>query len=158
AAPAREPRAPLRARLRHLDCRRWCAHPVGCAGRHARPGRHLQMIIVLKPDVPPRAPELERLLQLAKSFPGISTEVHRIEGAPRSLTEVSLLGPTHAVPTRPFEELEIVEKVVRITQKYRFIGRHDPGLESVGFEHNGVRISQESLTLFPGLCAVDTRE
>ncbi len=116
------------------------------------------MIIVLKPDVPEGAPELDRLLALARSFPGISTEVHRIQGATRSLTEIYLLGPTHAVPTRPFEESEIVEKVVRITQKYRFIGRHDPGLESVGFEYNGVRMSQESLALFPGLCAVDTRE
>jgi 3-deoxy-7-phosphoheptulonate synthase len=116
------------------------------------------MIIVLKPDIPPEAPELERVLALARSFPGIATEVHRIQGATRSLTEVYLLGPTHAVPTRPFEESEIVEKVVRITQKYRFIGRHDAGLESVGFEHNGVRISQETLTLVPGLCAVDTVE
>jgi 3-deoxy-7-phosphoheptulonate synthase len=116
------------------------------------------MIIVLKPDVPADAPELARLVALARSFPGITTEVHRIEGKTRSLTEVYLLGPTHTVPTRPFEELEVVEKVVRITQKYRFIGRHDAGLESVGFEHNGVHIGQDNLTLFPGLCAVDTRE
>jgi 3-deoxy-7-phosphoheptulonate synthase len=116
------------------------------------------MIIVLKPDIAADAPELARLLDLARSFPGISTEVHRIEGATRALTEVYLLGPTHAVPTRPFEESDAVEKVVRITQKYRFIGRHDPGLDAVGFEYRGVRLSQETFTLFPGLCAVDTPE
>src|SRR5262245_20845885 len=116
------------------------------------------MIVVMKADRKPDSPELARLIALARSFPGITTEVHRIEGSNRSLTEVYLLGPTHAVPTTPFEEFDSVEKVVRITQKYRFIGRHDAGLEPVGFEYNGVRITQESLALFPGLCAVDTRE
>lgn len=116
------------------------------------------MIIVLKPDVPADAPELARLLELARSFPGIATEVHRIQGQTRALTEVYLLGPTHVVPTKPFEESDAVEKVVRITQKYRFIGRHDPGLDAVGFDYRGVHLSQETLTLFPGLCAVDTPE
>ncbi|MCI0436107.1 MAG: hypothetical protein L0271_21065, partial [Gemmatimonadetes bacterium] len=41
---------------------------------------------------------------------------------------------------------------------FRAIGRHGGGLEAVGFEYNGVRISQDTLTLFPGLCAVDSRE
>lgn len=116
------------------------------------------MIIVLRPDIPSDSPELARIVGLAHSFPGISTEVHRTEGAARALTEIYLLGPTHAVPTRPFEEHEAVEKVVRITQKYRFIGRHGEGLLSVGFEYNGVHISQDNLLLFPGLCAVDTAE
>jgi len=116
------------------------------------------VIVVLKPDLGPDSPELQRVIAAARSYPGITTQVHRIEGSGRSLTEIYLLGPTHAVPTTPFEEFECVERVVRITQKYRFIGRHDAGLEPVGFEYNGVRISQDSLTMFPGLCAVDTRE
>ncbi len=114
------------------------------------------MIIVLKTNVPD--PEVTRVLALAESFPGISTEIHRVQGVGRSLTEIYLLGPTHAVPTAPFEEFEAVEKVVRITQRYRFIGRHDEAGLEVGFEYNGVEFSQKTLTLFPGLCAVDTRE
>ena len=52
------------------------------------------MIIVLKPDVAADAPELARLLDLARSFPGISTEVHRIEGATRALCdELERLAP-----------------------------------------------------------------
>jgi 3-deoxy-7-phosphoheptulonate synthase len=74
------------------------------------------------------------------------------------LTEIYLLGSTHAVPSAPFEEFDCVEKVVRITQKFRSIGRHDTSLEPVGFEHNGVEISQDTLHVFAGLCAVDTRE
>jgi 3-deoxy-7-phosphoheptulonate synthase len=114
------------------------------------------MIIVMKADTAADSPELARIIAMAESYPGVKTSVHRIQGATRSLTEVYLLGPTHVVPAQPFEEFESVEKVVRITQKYRFIGRHD-ALEGVGFEYNGITISQDNLHLFPGLCAVDTR-
>jgi 3-deoxy-7-phosphoheptulonate synthase len=115
------------------------------------------VIIVLKADLPQESPELSRLLSLAASYPGITTEVHRVQGATRSLTEVYLVGPTGVVPSQPFEQFECVEKVVRITQKFRSIGRHDGALDGIGFEYNGVRLGQDSLTLFPGLCAVDNR-
>jgi 3-deoxy-7-phosphoheptulonate synthase len=113
------------------------------------------MVIVMKADVRPDTPELAQLVALAESFPGITTRVHVVEGATRSLTEVYLLGPTHALPTAPFEEMDAVEKVVRITEKFRAIGRHGQ-LESLGFEYNGVAFSQDTLHVFPGLCAVDT--
>lgn len=116
------------------------------------------MIIVMKADLPPDSPELRQVISLAESFPGITTQVHRIQGATRSLTEVYLLGPTGVVPSTPFEEFVSVEKVVRVTQTFRAIGRHDGHLEAVGFEYNGVQISQDSLHVFPGLCAVDDRE
>ncbi|MCU0242259.1 MAG: 3-deoxy-7-phosphoheptulonate synthase [Vicinamibacteria bacterium] len=96
------------------------------------------MIIVMRADLPEDSPELRRVIAHAESYPGISTQIHRIQGATRSLTEIYLLGPTGAVPTGHFEEFDAVEKVVRITQKYRFIGRHDGALEAVGFEYNGV--------------------
>jgi 3-deoxy-7-phosphoheptulonate synthase len=116
------------------------------------------MVIVIRPDLPRSAPELQQLIALAESYPDITTQVHVIQGATRSLTEVYLLGPTHAVPTAPFEKFECVEKVVRITERFRAIGRHDGQLEAVGFEYNGVSFSQDTLHVFAGLCAVDTRE
>jgi 3-deoxy-7-phosphoheptulonate synthase len=116
------------------------------------------MIIVMKADLPEDSPDLKRVITLAESYPEIRTQVHRIQGTTRSLTEVYLLGSTHALPSSPFEEFECVEKVVRITQKFRFIGRHDLALEAVGFEYNGVHLSPETVHVFPGLCAVDTRE
>jgi 3-deoxy-7-phosphoheptulonate synthase len=116
------------------------------------------MIIVMKADLPLESPDLKRVIALAESYPGIKTQVHRIQGATRSLTEVYLLGPTGVVPQTPFEEFESVEQVVRITQKFRFIGRHGATLEAVGFEYNGIRISQDTCHVFPGLCAIDTRE
>ena len=116
------------------------------------------MVIVLKADVRSDSPEVNAIVTLAATFPGVSTRVHVVQGATRSLTEIYLLGPTHAVPTAPFEEFEAVEKVVRITEKFRAIGRHGGQLESLGFEYNGVTFSQETLHVFPGLCAVDSRE
>jgi 3-deoxy-7-phosphoheptulonate synthase len=116
------------------------------------------MIIVMKADVAADSPEIQRVIAQAEAYPGVTTQVHRIQGATRSLTEIYLLGPTGVIPTAPFEEFASVEKVVRITEKFRAIGRHEGGLEAVGFEYNGVHVGQDSLTLWPGLCAVDTRE
>src|SRR3990170_2008101 len=116
------------------------------------------MIIVLKADVEAGQPEGRRLIELAESFPDVNTEVHRIQGATRSLTEIYLLGHTGVIPTQPFQEFACVEKVVRITEKFRSIGRHGGGLDAVGFEYNGVRISQDTFHPFPGLCAVDSPE
>ncbi|MFQ5416305.1 MAG: 3-deoxy-7-phosphoheptulonate synthase [Myxococcota bacterium] len=116
------------------------------------------MIIVLKADVTPDSTEVERIIALARSYPGVKTELHEIRGTTRTVTEIYLLGSTGVIPTEPFEEFTGVEQVVRVTEKYRSIGRHDSGLEGVGFEYRGVHISQDSFHLFPGLCAVDTRE
>jgi 3-deoxy-7-phosphoheptulonate synthase len=116
------------------------------------------MIIVMKADVAADSPDLRRVIALAESYPGITTQLHRIQGATRSVTEVYLLGPTGVVPSTPFEEFESVEKVVRVTQSFRALGRHGGGLEAVGFRYNGVHISQDTFHVFAGLCAVDTRE
>jgi 3-deoxy-7-phosphoheptulonate synthase len=116
------------------------------------------MIIVMKADVAADSPDLKRVIALAESYPGITTQLHRIQGATRSVTEVYLLGPTGVVPSTPFEEFESVEKVVRVTQSFRALGRHGGGLEAVGFHYNGVHISQDTFHVFAGLCAVDTRE
>ncbi len=116
------------------------------------------MIIVMKAGLAEDSPQLRQVVSLAESYPGVRTEVRRIQGASRSLTEVYLLGPTGVVPVAPFEEFESVEKVVRVTQTFRSIGRHDGGLEQLGFDYNGVHLSQDTLQVFAGVCAVDTPE
>jgi 3-deoxy-7-phosphoheptulonate synthase len=116
------------------------------------------VIIVLKADVASDSKEVQRIIDLAQSYPGVTTELHEIQGATRSLVEIYLLGSTGVIPTAPFEEFAGVEQVVRVTEKFRAIGRHAGGLEAVGFEYNGVRISQDTFHIFPGLCAVDRRE
>jgi len=116
------------------------------------------VIIVLKADVRTDSPEVRRLVDFAESYPGVHTEIHQIQGATRTLSELYLLGLTGVIPTEPFKEFACVERVVRITEKFRSIGRHGGGLEAMGFDYNGVHISQDTFQLFPGLCAVDNRE
>jgi 3-deoxy-7-phosphoheptulonate synthase len=62
------------------------------------------------------------------------------------------------VPVEPFEAIAGVLRVVRVSTKYRLIGRHDGGTASVGFTYNGVRFDDASVNVFAGLCAVDSRE
>jgi len=116
------------------------------------------MIVVMKAGLGAESPEAGQVARVAEGFPGIKTQVNVVRGALRSLTEVHLLGATGAIPTQAFEALDGVEKVVRVTEKFRAIGRHDDQLAAVGFEYNGVTISQDTLHVFAGLCAVDTPE
>lgn len=115
------------------------------------------MIIVMKADVLPESDEVRQVIKMAENYPGVRAEVRKIEGATRTLTEIYLLGPTIQVPQDQFEEFPSVEKTIRIRERYRSIGRHD-GAEAFGFEYNGIRFSQDTFHVFPGLCAVDTRE
>jgi len=116
------------------------------------------VIIVMKAEFGPDAPETRQVIRMAERNPDIRTELHVIRGSTRTLTEVYLLGPTGGVSSEPFEELPAVEKVIRIRERYRTIGRHEGQAEALGFEYNGVHFSQDSFYLFPGVCAIDTRE
>jgi 3-deoxy-7-phosphoheptulonate synthase len=116
------------------------------------------MIIVMREDVGPDSPEVGRVKNVAAQHAGLKTEVRSIAGATRTLTEVYLLGPTAELSQEHFEGLPGVEKVVRIKERFRSIGRHGGGAEAVGFEYNGVRFHEDSFHVFAGLCAVDQRD
>src|SRR2546429_4788530 len=115
------------------------------------------MIVIFRPDVEPAGPEVERVLRQVSHYSGVHCEVHSIRGATRTLTEVYLIGRTDTVSREGLEQLPGVERVVRISERYRLIGRHQ-GAEAVGFVYNGVRFDETSCHLFAGLCAVDNRE
>jgi len=115
------------------------------------------VIVIFRPDVEPDGAEVERLLKHLAQIPGLKPEVHSVRGAIRSLTEVYLIGRTDTVSREALEQLPGVERVVRISEKYRLIGRHRE-TEAVGFVYNGVAFEDKSLHIFAGLCAVDARE
>jgi 3-deoxy-7-phosphoheptulonate synthase len=115
------------------------------------------MIIVMKADILPESPEVQEVIRMAERYPDVHAEVRTIQGATRLLTEIYLLGSTAQMPQEPFEEFPAVEKTIRIRERYRSIGRHD-GAEAFGFEYRGIRFSQDTFHVFPGLCAVDTRQ
>ena len=51
-----------------------------------------------------------------------------------------------------------VDHVVRVSEEYRVVGRHKDDERPTSFEYKGVRFGQDTLNVFAGLCAVDTRE
>ncbi|MDC3986259.1 3-deoxy-7-phosphoheptulonate synthase [Polyangium jinanense] len=114
------------------------------------------MIVTLEPDAPES--RAEAVIRLAARYPGVSVQKFVFRGESISITEVHLIGSTRAVPTEPFESLPGVRKVVRVSRKYRLIGRHHPDAETHGFEYNGVHFDEKRVHVFAGLCAVDTRE
>ncbi|MCK6553465.1 3-deoxy-7-phosphoheptulonate synthase [Candidatus Binatia bacterium] len=116
------------------------------------------MIIVMKADILPESPEVAQVIRLAERYPDVTAVARQIQGATRVLTEVYLLGSTATMPMEPFEEFPAVEKVIRIRERYRSIGRHEGQVEAIGFTYRGIRFSQEDFHVFPGLCAVDSRE
>jgi 3-deoxy-7-phosphoheptulonate synthase len=115
------------------------------------------MVITLEPGAD--ASVVEAIERLASHYEGVTPRQHRFEGAGETLIEVHLVGQTRQVPTEPFESLPGVHRVVRVSRKYRVIGRHDDkGEVHVGFDYNGLRFDDRTLHVFAGLCAVDTRE
>jgi 3-deoxy-7-phosphoheptulonate synthase len=116
------------------------------------------VIILLKPEVTQSSPEVEQILRALLAYPGVTTRTHAERGQTRSVIEIHVIGNTAAIPKEPLEELPGVQQVVRVSDRYRLIGRHKGQVDSKGFEYNGVRFDQDSLHVFAGLCAVDSRE
>ncbi|MCY1014421.1 3-deoxy-7-phosphoheptulonate synthase [Pyxidicoccus sp. MSG2] len=114
------------------------------------------MIVMLEPDSPESV--VSAVLKVASQYKGVTPRAHVMEGAEYTVTEVYLLGSTAQVPTEPFEQIPGVRQVVRVSQKYRVIGRHKGQVASSGFDYNGVTFDEKSVQLFAGLCAVDNRE
>lgn len=115
------------------------------------------MIIVIQPDSSPEGELVRAVTEVAGRYPGITAKAYHYKGTSHSLTEVHLIGSTGAVPTEAFETLRGVVRVIRVSEKFRLIGRHN-ALETEGFTYNGVRFDERQVHVFAGLCAVDTRE
>ncbi len=114
------------------------------------------MIITLAPDA---GADVEKAVErLALRHEGITPRRHAFEGSRETITEIHLVGQTRQVPTEVFEAIPGVLRVVRVSTKYRLIGRHDNVVETSGFEYCGVKFDDSSVNIFAGLCAVDTRK
>lgn len=110
----------------------------------------------MKPDVDPSGPEAQKLLDFLSQFEDIQTRSSGIKGAHRVVNEIYLIGPTHHIPSEVIERMPGVEKVVRVSSKYRQIGRHGGQVDDVGFVYNTVEFTQQNFNCFIGPCAVDT--
>lgn len=116
------------------------------------------MIIVLHPNRKDHKAIVQTVVQVADRLEGIETRPYSHRGTEHKFTEIHLLGSTGGVPTDLFEQIPGVLRVIRVSTRYRLIGRHDEHMEPGGFEYNGVSIGDETVNIFAGLCAVDTPE
>jgi len=116
------------------------------------------MILILKENVEKKGQELKRIYEFLENFPGLNVRIVELTGETRTVREIHLIGPTHNVPEEVIGAMRGVEQVVRVSTKYRQIGRHDVNFVPVGFTYNGIKFDQEGLNIFAGPCAVDTPE
>ncbi|GKS68090.1 3-deoxy-7-phosphoheptulonate synthase [Nitrosomonas sp. PY1] len=116
------------------------------------------MILILAPNTQPDSPEYKQLMSRLDTLPGISTRVHKEMGAEQSLTEVYLIGNTKVLSIEEVSGFPCVDRVVRVSEEYRVLGRHKDDDRPTYFTYNGVNFGQDTLNVFAGLCAVDTLE
>lgn len=116
------------------------------------------MILILSSGTDPQGTDYQQLLSHLAGLQGIQTRVHVERGAEQALTEIYLIGNTKALDMADMQSLPCVERVVRVSEEYRILGRHKDDQRPTHFEYNGVRFGQDTLNVFAGLCAVDNRE
>jgi 3-deoxy-7-phosphoheptulonate synthase len=116
------------------------------------------MIIILREGHSTEGEAVARIQTMLEAFPDVRVEARSIRGASRNITEVYLLGETAQIPLHMFELLEPVERVFKVSESYRQIGRHEGKAEPLGWEYKGVRLDQESFEVFLGQCSADTPE
>jgi 3-deoxy-7-phosphoheptulonate synthase len=115
------------------------------------------MLIILNPTIDENSFEYQYTLQALREIPNIEIKINKVVGTQETITEIYLLGDTHAISKENIEALPGVSRVIRISNEYKILGRH-PTDEGFSFEYNGVTFSQNNLNIFAGLCAVDSFE
>jgi len=116
------------------------------------------MILILEEGTDPKSAEYQSLMEQLAALPNITARVHHEQGTERGLFEVYLIGSTTPLDLDDMKALPCVERVVRISEEYRILGRHKDEARPTHFDYNGVRFGQDTLNVFAGLCAVDTPE
>ncbi len=114
------------------------------------------MILILQPNTDTEGNDFHLLMEQLGRLAGIRTNIHREIGTQQVLTEVYLIGETAALSVDEMAQLPCVERVVRISEEYRILGRHRDDQRATWFDYNGVRFGQDTLHVFAGLCAVST--
>ena len=115
------------------------------------------MILILDPKVAAGGEAYGQLMTHLSRLPNIELRVHQEQGAEKSLTEIYLIGNTAALSVEDMRALPGVDHVVRVSEEYRVVGRHKDDERPTFFDYKGVRFGQDTLNVFAGLCAVDTR-
>lgn len=116
------------------------------------------MILILAPNTGTDSDAFRQLENYLAQIPNIRHRIHQESGEQQLLTEIYLIGDTASLSTDEMATLPGVERVVRVSEEYRVLGRHRDDRRPTHFEYNGVRFGQDTLHVFAGLCAVNTPE
>ena len=116
------------------------------------------MLVILEADIDESASAFLETWAALEALPNVRLMRHVVEGEAVRLTEIYLLGDTSRLDASVIGALPGVDRVIRISESYRILGRHDDGDRAVGFTYRGVHFGQDNLNVFAGLCAVDTPE
>ncbi|MCA9733219.1 MAG: 3-deoxy-7-phosphoheptulonate synthase [Deferribacteres bacterium] len=116
------------------------------------------MLVILHPNMNESSEEFRRTWDYLQELQDVRIQKHIVEGNEQRLTEVYLIGNTQKIARSDIESLPAVERVIRISEEYRILGRHNDDARTTGFEYQGLHFNQSSLHIFAGLCAVDIPE
>lgn len=116
------------------------------------------MLVILRPNTDENSKEFKETWNYLINLPDIQIKKHIVSGEQQKLTEIYLIGDTSRIDRDLIAALPTVERVIKISEDYRIIGRHKDNNRAVGFDYNGVHFSQDNLHIFAGLCAVDSVE
>ena len=116
------------------------------------------MILLLHPNTDKNSDAYKSLINKLSELEDIQTRIHDVEGIEQLLTEIYLLGNTSSLLLDEMQDYPCVERVIRISDDYRILGRHADEQRASSFEYNGVKFGQDTLHVFAGLCAVDNPE
>jgi len=114
------------------------------------------MILILQADVDKAGEDYQQLIAFIAHLGNIQSRIHEERGTQQVLTEIYLVGDTAALSAEEMQSFTCVERVVRVSEEYRILGRHHDDQRPTFFDYNGVRFGQDNLNIFAGLCAVDT--
>lgn len=116
------------------------------------------MLIILHPDCQEKSADYTTTLHYLNQLPDIKVQEHKVQGQDQTLIEIYLIGSTEKLSQEDIASLPGVERVVRISDEYRILGRHKDEKRNSSFEYNGVTFGQDNLNVFAGLCAVDNQK
>ena len=116
------------------------------------------MILLLHPNTDKSSDDYHLLMEKLALLNDVQTRVHDVTGTEQTLTEIYLLGNTSTLLIDDMQDYPCVERVIRISDEYRILGRHADEHRASSFEYNGVKFGQDTLHVFAGLCAVDNPE
>ena len=120
--------------------------------------RKFIMLVILHPNIDESSESFQTTLSYLNNLPQIRIQKHEVQGRQQKLTEIYLIGDTKKLSLETIAALPAVERVIRISEEYRILGRHKDDNRTTGFTYNSIHFDQNTLIVFAGLCAVDNRK